>query len=448
MNFARGQLAQGGMLQTAAGFAAPVLQGAGGLMANLYGPVAGVFGSLFSGAAPVLAAVSAVTAAVMLLTDHLQDVRGLVERVFGARGAQVFDTMVGAVGAVKDKIVQTFSRENLAQVQGNLNLAFGPQVSGAFGALVQVFEGVRSVMGRVAEFAANTVKPLFEQVFGWMAGVAAPKLLAVFEACAPYIGELIANAGGLVMDGLQMIGTAIEAVLPVIGWLAGKFLDLAAVVGPAILQALAVFTGENGLGAVFAGLQKVLGGVIDFVAGVFTANWEQAWNGVRSIFGGIFESLAGLVKAPLNAVISLVNRAIAGINSIKIPQWARGFAGGAENLDLPQIPMLAKGGFTAGPSLAGEAGTEAVISFDRRVRGRNLQTWAAAGRLLGADGGWTPGGLAAGGGAQKVEVQFAPNITITGNASREDVSAAMNEAYEQFVAFMKRYERTKVRVAF
>lgn len=45
--------------------------------------------------------------------------------------------------------------------------------------------------------------------------------------------------------------------------------------------------------------------------------------------------------------------------------------------------MLARGGFTNGASIAGEAGTEAVISFQRAVRRENLATWAKAGELLG-----------------------------------------------------------------
>ena len=30
---------------------------------------------------------------------------------------------------------------------------------------------------------------------------------------------------------------------------------------------------------------RILGGLIDFVTGVFTGNWEQAWQGVQDIFG-------------------------------------------------------------------------------------------------------------------------------------------------------------------
>ena len=50
---------------------------------------------------------------------------------------------------------------------------------------------------------------------------------------------------------------------------------------------------------------------------------------------------------------------------------------------IPNIPMLATGGFTEGITIAGEAGTEAVISFDRSVRAANIGYWEKAGEMLG-----------------------------------------------------------------
>ena len=98
-----------------------------------------------------------------------------------------------------------------------------------------------------------------------------------------------------------------------------------------------------------------------------------------------FESLVGIVKGPINAVISLVNSAIGAINevSVDIPDWVPLVGGQHFGFDIPEIPMLAAGGFTDGLSVAGEAGTEAVISFDSMYRRANIGYWAQAGRMLG-----------------------------------------------------------------
>ena len=53
------------------------------------------------------------------------------------------------------------------------------------------------------------------------------------------------------------------------------------------------------------------------------------------------------------------------------------------NLTEVTLPKFADGGFTNGPSLAGEAGTEAIISFRRSQREQNVDTWLQAGKMLG-----------------------------------------------------------------
>ena len=95
----------------------------------------------------------------------------------------------------------------------------------------------------------------------------------------------------------------------------------------------------------FDGFTTALGGVIDFLTGVFTGNWKKAWLGVKEIFSGIFKSFAALAKAPINAVISVINGAIAGINKlgIKIPDWVPKLGGKDFSINIPKIPTLSVG---------------------------------------------------------------------------------------------------------
>ena len=56
------------------------------------------------------------------------------------------------------------------------------------------------------------------------------------------------------------------------------------------------------------------------------------------------------------------------------------------NLKEVAMPAFANGGFTHGVSIAGEAGTEAVISFKPSVHDSNVENWVRAGRMLGVSG--------------------------------------------------------------
>ncbi|WP_143314981.1 hypothetical protein [Clostridium sp. HBUAS56017] len=125
------------------------------------------------------------------------------------------------------------------------------------------------------------------------------------------------------------------------------------------------------VGNIWNAIKQVFGGVIDFVAGVFTGNWARAWQGVKEIFGGIFDGLSSMVKWPLNNIIGLVNGAISGINRMirvinRVP--------GVYIPSVPKIPYLAKGGIINSPTLAmvGEAGKEAVVPLENNTKGIDL----------------------------------------------------------------------------
>ena len=124
---------------------------------------------------------------------------------------------------------------------------------------------------------------------------------------------------------------------------------------------------------IFNSVKQVFNGLINFITGVFTGNWSRAWQGVKNIFAGIMSGLGAVMKAPLNAVISLINGAISGLNriSVDIPSWVPGFGGKTFGLSIPKIPYLAKGGIIDSPTLAmvGEAGKEAVVPLENNKGG-------------------------------------------------------------------------------
>lgn len=129
-------------------------------------------------------------------------------------------------------------------------------------------------------------------------------------------------------------------------------------------------------------LKKILDGVIDFVRGVFTGDWERAWNGVKQIFAGIFDGLAMVLKAPLNAVIGMINGAISGINWViksvnKIP-------GVGDIPTIGKIAYLAKGGvLTQGSAIVGEAGPELLTISGNRAIVQPLTSQTTSNQYLG-----------------------------------------------------------------
>ena len=243
------------------------------------------------------------------------------------------------------------------------------------------------------------------------------KLLEFGEKCS----EVWSNIAAWVTGAIDTIGQYFPVFA---GFLTGLWVSIQDVVG---------------------NIKSIFGGLIDFIGNIFAGNWSDAWGNIVDIFGNIFGMIGNIAKAPINAVIGIINSAINGINSIgfDVPEWVPLIGGKGFHINIPNIPMLAKGGFTDGVSIAGEAGTEAVISFDRSVREANLGIWAKAGKLLGAtadDAGFSLSGES--GGDTVIDmggVTFAPNINIDGKADKESVIKAIEDEYPEFLDMLERW---------
>lgn len=132
---------------------------------------------------------------------------------------------------------------------------------------------------------------------------------------------------------------------------------------------------------VLDGVKRFFSGIIDFIAGVFTGNWDRAWKGIKNIFKGIWDSFTGIAKAPINMIIGLINGMISAINvairginklSWEVPSWVPIIGGETWGFDIPQlgkVPYLAKGGIVDSATLAviGERGKEAVMPLENNT---------------------------------------------------------------------------------
>lgn len=213
-------------------------------------------------------------------------------------------------------------------------------------------------------------------------------------------------------------------------------------INTAVTTAIAAISSRfPALGAVLSGLWKsvqdvwgnikaIFSNIIGFIDNVFSGNWSAAWGNVVSIFGNEFGALANIAKAPINAVISVINMALSKINEMKIsiPDWVPGVGGKTLGFNIPQIPMLATGGIATAPTLAmvGEGGEpEAVLPLSKLAQ--LLDDWEKKPK---------PG--SAGGGESIV---FSPVFNFYGGTpSREE---AMEAGRVSFAEFKRLYRRMK-----
>lgn len=93
---------------------------------------------------------------------------------------------------------------------------------------------------------------------------------------------------------------------------------------------------------VIDGVKQIFGGFIDFLTGVFTLDWEKAWEGIKEIFRGICNTIVGVFEATVNLIIKGINWLISKLNSLlENSLLAKGLdLIGIEFRGIPQIPEV------------------------------------------------------------------------------------------------------------
>ncbi|WP_320917314.1 phage tail protein [Enterocloster bolteae] len=135
-----------------------------------------------------------------------------------------------------------------------------------------------------------------------------------------YLSSLIdkfLEFGGKVADAVTKLWTG--ALQPFIEWFMS---NVAPVIASCLQAAIDTFFGFwESVSGIIEGLLTALGGVIDFVVGVFTGDWSLAWEGIKEIFTGIWEALKELVSGAVTFIQNVVNLAWTAISGATSTIW-------------------------------------------------------------------------------------------------------------------------------
>nr|UWF88303.1 MAG: minor tail protein [Bacteriophage sp.] len=294
------------------------------------GKLGGGFMSMLGMFGPAITSLGTMVAVVSLLGDHFEDVRNIVGTVFGEGGLAAFDKFTGKIAGIGDTVKQVFGQlttpEGLQSIQEKLSgfSIGGLNLGDVFGAMTPA---IQTVMPLIESFAG-----VFSQIVDLGVNHIKPVLTEIF--------------GFIVNEG-------IPAVMPLLS-------TVVSLVGTTLVNAIKVAV--DLVGKVLPVVEPVILGIIGFLKQVATI-------GVKAV---------NFIIGALNKIQLTIPETLFGIPVPVIGGKSFGF-----NLSPVSVPAFANGGMTQGPSIAGEAGPEAVISFRRGVREKNIDTWLTAGKLLG-----------------------------------------------------------------
>lgn len=485
--------------------------GAGGGIKSLFSGLGGIGGKLL----PIVGIIGGVALAIKLISGNLEEVRGWIQQTFGDGALAVFDKVWGVIQNVGAAIKGVFSGENMGNARNFFQEHFGDAGVAVFDSIIGVVEQLKAILpglldqfGQLAtsllpvigsliqqivpligEIIATVLPVLFDliaqllPVIGQIVEAILPVLIQLVETLVPIIMQIIEAVLPIlqqllealmpiiqqIIDGIlpvviDLIMMVVSAVMPLVEMILPLLQQLLEALMPIIQMVAELFgnqlaTAVTMISGIIDGLTQILSGLITFITGVFTGNWKQAWEGVKSIFSGIWESIKSICTGVVNGIINVINTVIGGLNRLKIPDWVPGIGG--KDINIPLIPALAKGSrFTPDTFIAGEAGAELITN----ARGRTVFTAAQTGRIfdninaareaqdgttvvtllpllqaalsaarVGAGGVSAPSVTAAEPRGAGIVIHSAPVFHVGSDAQAEDIEAILNERDERLL---------------
>ena len=285
---------------------------------------------------------------------HMLELSGGLYLAFGKVGAGIGLVVSGVallVTAFRDMMENGMNLENTLMsvaglMLGGLGIAVltGSWIPLLIAAIASLLVAVVNAYGDTEQFV-DGIKAMLDGFADFFAGI--------------FTGDIDRAIGGIekIFKGLQnVLFSIVDALknmfLSFLDWLdektGGKLHGIIEFIKSLVTGAFTFI--KDFIGNAMAAIKKIFTGIVKFLSGAFTGDWDKAWEGIKDIFDGISTAIMGKWAAVINAIIRALNWLIEKANKISftVPDWVPGLGGKHIGVNIPkinelQIPKLAQG---------------------------------------------------------------------------------------------------------
>lgn len=274
-------------------------------------------------------------------SDTAQQITGNIIGIFAEVGMMVSETALklgrDILNMITKPIIDNKDKIKTA-IEGTLE-AIEPFTSG-------LLTAVQTIRDAVATVYDEHLKPLFDSIAEGLSTILGTLLDGYNQYVVPVLKSLgerfkeimegpfkntideITNFIGKLIDALKLLWE--NVLVPLFDWIAANVMPILAkvleFVGNALLDAFETII------KVVGDIADILSGVIDFIVGVFTGDWEKAWNGIKEIFSGawdlivdiasgVWELISSAISSGLDIISGIISTAWDGITTFASTAW-------------------------------------------------------------------------------------------------------------------------------
>lgn len=216
--------------------------------------------------------------------DNKEEIRKALEGFLGV--------CADVCGTIKDTIDQTF---------GKLNKIYDEHIKPF---IDSVAEGLSFLTGEFLDFWNKNVQPMLEKMGQKFKTLMSEHIQPMLDKACELLGS--------VADALKVLWE--NVLVPVIDWVINNVLPVVLPILEGIYNAVIECAGF--IADAVGGLLTMLKGIIDFIVGVFTGDWDKAWNGIKLIVTGWAEQVFGIFNAALSAITNFFKNKLDFIHTL------------------------------------------------------------------------------------------------------------------------------------